>query len=438
METSTARKKGLTLAIVFAVIFVLAVAGGVFFLVDGMRVDSAIAQIDSIHYDDLKTEKAAQYSFAGKPITTQITESLEDSVYHTPLGFSIVSHTSKWSGQKLVEIYEQLLKNAHGDEIEYLSQVVLYAGEADYSAAFDAVGDRQQADIDTDVFVDVKALIPQGMSYDAAPIVSDITIYDMDKYDNATDVAETLAHEYGHHFTMFYFMQSDEAVKASEYFSLRGFTDYEHEIFYNTLPTYYENHMWDVYEIAAEDYVQLLGSPDAKRTQTYMDRMDLLEAGMDTYSLDVEEEYVNVYPQENIFIPLADEVAGLRDYYDSLIGLENEYETPLTPLDFGLQIERKSSQGHRYYNITWTMVNTDPGALYTLVCYDTDGELYYPVRTVYGNEEPIARVGTPAIKKGNWIYWWPDGVTDEDRVFKLYLLLPDGRMLASEPFNVEF
>ena len=84
------------------------------------------------------------------------------------------------------------------------------------------------------------------------------------------------------------------------------------------------------------------------------------------------------------------------------------------------------------------MVNTDPGALYTLVCYDTDGELYYPVRTVYGNEEPIARVGTPANKKGNWIYWWPDGVTDEDRVFKLYLLLPDGRMLASEPFNVEF
>jgi len=84
------------------------------------------------------------------------------------------------------------------------------------------------------------------------------------------------------------------------------------------------------------------------------------------------------------------------------------------------------------------MVNTDPDALYTLVCYDSDGNAYWPVRTVYGDEEAIARVGSPAIRVGNGIYWWPDGIPDENRYFKLYLLLPDGRMIASEPFYVDF
>ena len=137
----------------------------------------------------------------------------------------------------------------------------------------------------------------------------------------------------------------------------------------------------------AEDYVQLLGSPTTKQTGEYMDRMELLKADYDNYSPELESEFINVFPQENIFIPLADEVSGLRDYYYSWMDKENEYDAPLETVDFGLQIEKKSSHGYRYYNITWNMASTDPDALYTLVCYENDGDLYWPISTIHGNED---------------------------------------------------
>lgn len=438
MEASVSQKRNLTLIIILAAVFLLAVAGGVFFFIDGMQVDRAVAHIDNMDFDELEADKGDQYSLKGKAVSAEIEESLEDTVYHTPLGFSIVSHSSKWKGQKLVQIYNQLIENKHGEEMGYLSQIDLYGGEPEYSDYFDASGDRRKAEMDTYVYADARSIIPLGMHYNAAPVVSDITLYYMDNYDDPSEIATTLSHEYGHHFTIYYFMQDDRAVKDSKYYQLRDFAGYDHEIFYKDSNSYYENHMWDVYEIAAEDYVQLMGGPDTKRTMEYMDRKDLLDADIDSYNPELRTEFVNVFPQENIFIPLADEVVGLRDYYSSFVNVENEYTSPLTPVDFGLQIERKSSYGHRFYNVTWTMVITDSNALYTLVCYDKDGNLFRPVRTIYGNEEPIARVGAPAIKQGNWIYWWPDGIPDENRIFKLYVLLPDGRMIASDPFYVEF
>jgi hypothetical protein len=437
LKESGEKNRGLIFVIICAVIFLLAAAGAGYFLLDGMRAEEAIVSIDEMEYDKLKSEKGAQYSFAGETLSAEVTESLEGSVYHTPLGFSIVSYSSDWTGQKLVEIYNELLRNGHGDEIGYLSEIALYSGKADYSEMMDAAGDRSNADIDSDIYVDIPALIPAKLRYDSDPLVSDIRLYYMDQYDDAADIAKTLAHEYGHHYTIYYFMQDDGAVRSSEYYELRGFKDYDHEIFYHDNSSYYENHMWDVYEIAAEDYVQLLGSPSARLTNTFMDNRDAVDAGVEPgYTL--RSEYINVFPQENIFIPLADEIPGLRDYIYSFIGKENEYGAAPETFDFNLQIKGKSYYGYRYYNITWTMPDSNPEALYTLVCYDSSGELYIVVRTVNGGEEAIARVGKIVKKKGNWLRGWDDGVPKEDRIFKLYLLLPDGRMVASEPFYMDF
>ncbi len=443
MEKDAKRGGVLVAAIVFIAIAVLAAGGAAFFMIDGMRVNNAIAEVDSIEYEETTAEKGEQPEAKGVALTAEETpESLEGDIYHTPMGFSIVSHSDAWEGQKLVDIYNELLQNGHGDEIRYLSEVVLYGGNSDYAAVMAAAGDRSDADVDKYVYVDVPALIPSGLMYDTRAVVSVLSLYNMDDYSDAADVAETLSHEYGHHFTMYYFMQNDRAVKDSEYYTLRGFENIDHQFFYSTALAYYENHMWDIYEIAAEDYVQLLGSPGTRLTQEYMDGRDLLESDLESYSPSIQYEYHNVFPQENIFIPLADEVSGLRDYFYSWIDKPNEYDSELQTVDFGLQIEKKSSNGKRYYNITWNMTNTDPDALYTLVCYTEEGDLYWPVRTVYGNEDPIAVVGSPTVRR-NWdggytIYWWSDGVPDEDRIFKLYLMLPDGRMQASDPFYVEF
>jgi hypothetical protein len=106
--------------------------------------------------------------------------------------------------------------------------------------------------------------------------------------------------------------------------------------------------------------------------------------------------------------------------------------------NFNLQNESHSVYGYHYYTITWTMDSADPAALYTLVCCDTSGEVYRAVRTVHGGEEPIAYVGEVVVVRGSTVSGWDDSIPDESRIFKLYLLLPDGRMIASEPFYVDF
>lgn len=435
--TDSASKNGLTAAIVFCMVFLLAAAGAVYFYLDASQAALAIEEIDSTEYEGITAEKSEQHETKGEPLAAQITESLERTEYQTPLGFSIVSYSEKWTDDKLVEIYDELIKNGHGDEIGYLSQVTLYPGKPDYGEGMDAAGERLDAEIDPYVYVDVPMLIPSGLIYNTNITASDISVFYMDEYDNASDIAETLAHEYGHHYTMYYFMQDDDAARASEYYALRNIESLDHEVFYEDFKEYYDNHMWDIYEIAAEDYVQFLGSPNTKRTMEYMDSKDLLDKGLEP-SDDLSFDYVNVFPQENIFIPLADEIPGLRDYYYSFINMENGFDPQLEAVDFNLKVEKKSSYGYRYYNITWTNPSTDPGVLYTLVCYDSSGELFGPVRTIYGDEEPIARVGDVVKRKGNWIRGWNDHIPDEDRIFKVYMVLPDGRMLASEPFNKNF
>ena len=66
------------------------------------------------------------------------------------------------------------------------------------------------------------------------------------------------------------------------------------------------------------------------------------------------------------------------------------------------------------------------------------GNFYWPIRTVHGNEDPNAVVGEYAMQMGGYVDWCSNHVPEEDRIFKLYLLLPDGRMQASEPFYVDF
>ena len=195
--------------------------------------------------------------------------------------------------------------------------------------------------------------------------------------------------------------------------------------------------MWSICEVAAEDYVQLMGSPNTRQIREYKDVMDVLNSGSNTYKIYADSNTSNVFPQENMLIPLANEVSGLRDYFFSFIDEENEFGS-LTNVDFDLQIEKKSYQGNVYYEITWDNVFDSANAFYTLVCYDVDKNIFSPIRTLYGNETPIARVGTATKIRGNTIISLPDSVTKEDRYFKLIVILPDGRTISSDFYYVDF
>ena len=427
-----------TAAKVLATVLALIAAAAFYLIVDRAVSSDRIAAIGSLSYAPYAAQKGAQFSFRGVPVSEEPEqEPSSGKVYRTPSGFSIVSYSGKWTGKKLADVYEELMKNVHGGEIGYVSQVAIYPGGSGIdSGEFKVAGTQQMNEESFSVFFEVPALIPQSMRYNLSREASVISLYNMDKYASAAEAAHTIAHEYGHHYTMYYFLKNDEEALTSRYYRLRGFSSFGHPAIYNDQDSYYENHQWDIYEIAAEDYAQLMGSPNAKRVREYKDVKQVLNSGRE-YKLRADANTANVFPQENIYIPLAYEVEGLRDYFYSFIGKENDLPY-VGRADIKIRMSRHSSNGYAYYVITWTKPSTDKNAVYTLVCYDKDGNVFRPVKTIRGNENPSAVVGTASRINGMLLQWLPDHIPDEDRLFKVYLVLPDGQMQSSEIFRADF
>lgn len=437
MTARHSRKKGHIIWLLVVLLF-LAAGGAVYFYLDREVKSNEIAAIDSAEFYGMTMQKGGQPEPKGYPLAAETGEQLSDREYKTPMGFSIVSNSDKWTGEKLVDIYNELLNNKHGDEMMYVGEVEIFPGASDMDSENTVVAGTQTSKQENyPVFFNMPGLVPDSLKYTIDPKVSIIKLYNMDKYSSAAEAARTIAHEYGHHYTMFYFLQNKDAALNSEYYKLRDLGNIGHDVIFEDWDTYMENYDWDIYEIAAEDYVQLMGSPNARVIEHYKDVNDILRTGKDGYKVAADDRTVNLFPQKNIFIPLADDVAGLRDYYYSFIGMENSLPA-LQPADFNLKMSGHTKNGYTYYNITWTKTSVDKDALYTLVCYDLKGNVFWPVKTVFGDEEPLATVGTASTIRGDYIYSMSDDVPKEDRIFKLYLLLPDGRMQASEPFNADF
>ncbi len=428
------------LIIVLVVLFVFAAGAAAYFYLDSHNVSGELAEMDARDYEDdiISQQKGENDALLGLPISAETEQEADPNVYVTPLGFPVISYSEKWVGDKLEDVYDELLNNAHGEEMAYISRIVIYAGSSETDTSdFTTAGMHERSLQEYRFFFDLPALIPHKMNYTIRSTVGQITLYNMDKFDSVQQAARTISHEYGHHYTMYYFMQDDEAVRESDYYDLRGIADIGHEVFFSA-EDYLDNHEWDIYELAAEDYVQLMGSPNAGQTSEYMDSYDFLrQDDADVLQNLADEQTINVFPQENAHIPLADQITGLKAYYYSFIG-ETVDELPLDMTPIKIEIEKKKSNGYTYYEVTWNKPSKDPDALYTLVCFNKDGIPIWPVRTVYGDDEAIARVGTPSRESTYYIHYINDGITDEDRYFKVYLIWPDGRMQASDLFYKEF
>jgi len=439
VKRSAFDKKKNHIAILFSILLVIAVGAGVYvFLMRGWA-QSGIDDLVNDDYTPVTALKESAREMKGSPISQKAEYPDAVDIYQTPTGFPIVSYSQKWTGSKLVDVYNELLLNKHGKEIGSVSAVLLYPGESSLNTDSSVAGTHVTEKKQYAMFVDLPGIIPDSLTYHLDSTQSTIELYNMDNYDAVSQVSRTISHEYGHHYTMYYFMPDDEAAKSSEYYRLRNIGSFDHEVFFDIDSDYYENHMWSVYEIAAEDYVQLMGSPTAKQTKEYLDIYDVLDnySKNKDYTAYADSTTSNVYPQENIYIPLADEVNGLRDYFLSFIG-ETSGLTDIGDADFNLSMTPHETYGYTYYDITWDKTTADKNALYTLVCFNTNGDIFVPVRTVHGDETPVARVGTAVKLSGITITKLVNGITDEDRLFKLYVTWPDGRMQSSEIFHADF
>lgn len=303
------------------------------------------------------------------------------AVFEGDSGIKIISYCTQWSTlSKLESVHNELLKNRHGDEIEFLSAVYLYPDSPNGVAS---------------------CYYPSYSSQDGRIVYHEdryIELFNCKYYESIYDMARYLSHEYGHHFTFYYMttqenMTSQQWVKST-YSDIRGLSDKPQITFQGDLskPYVYE---WDIAEILANDYVQLYGSSQARYQKDFLDvRERISEANTSPYYYDTN--VFNVKPQDNLELELAGgDVPGLYDFFYEL--------TSIKPIGDGqmflvekpqLTYIRSIYKDYNQYTFEWQTI-LDQQYDYTLLINEVDNWMTpTPIKTITGIEDSIAHYGS--------------------------------------------
>ncbi|MTI94782.1 MAG: hypothetical protein FH749_04725 [Firmicutes bacterium] len=351
-----------------------------------------------------------------------------------PEGIEYISYSQTWTKQKLSALHDELKQNTHGSELAYLESVSIYPHSDNF-----ANGTYEQVDRAWILSIQANGFLPPSHLYRTR--MGQISLYNGDQRDSPEAMARTLAHEYGHHFTYFHFFDRKH-WRNSEYYLLRDLGQYPLVDDYASMGVelYKDYWAWDVGEIAAEDYVQLMGSPTARQLVTGV--MDI--RGMLSYSLanpGVPESRIwtdnlqptrggNTYPHGNIFLPLPLETPGLAEYFYSYL----DQEPLLTFREVRAPELSYTQTAPDQYLFTWQPVSSDANILYTLMAYDEQRNSWSAIKTVRGPDDNEALVGT--AREGR--YSWSDNIAQGTKHFRIYATYPDGYMSSSPVVSVRF
>ena len=355
--------------------------------------------------------------------------------YVSPEEIRFVSYSKAWDENDLKELYEELLRNRHGPELNTLERVTVYAEEDEFAAA------THQNSVQ---------LVPVSVSFPLVPAEEifsflveggQISLYSGDEKTSAAEMAPELSHEYGHHYTLTYLLPGGGSNMDlyRTYAQLRGLNADNVFIRASSTEEYYQNHKRFLVEIAAEDYVVLMGSPNAmKQVGSYRDLYSYAKGQFG-------DVYVkrNAAPQENMCLPFATEVPGLAEYFYSFLN-EAPPEYPHAG-DVGLQFRQRSESfrldsGYRSfssYEIVWNKTLGEE-AVYTLICVDPETELTYPVMTVRDGEPAEAQIGDYWRSSATSVSWFSDGLAEGTKRFMVVVTMPDGRVSVSDPVEKSF
>jgi len=368
----------------------------------------------------------------------------DDALYffEAPEGFTMISHSAVWNVNMLELLYHELLQNEYGEEIDLLYEIVIYPYEeedgnmlASYTLGMSAV----------EFFIQFPAFPPDFVIKFPMSIGS-INIYGGDTNTTIQSMANSLSHEYGHLYTFYYMFGSvidaEESLADTYYAGLREARRFDLIVNAGPGETYMQDRHRYLFEIAAEDYVQLMGSPTTRTVVDFIDIRQFLNGAQHPPSMTGAR---NAFPQENLMIPLANDVRGLDEYFYSFI--EKEPRVPVEPKqDVILNIERNSVHhnlvsGPRtfvYYEITWNTPYNN--AVYTLVFYDPDDYSGWgtPVKTVRPGGTLSAIIGEYAINRGDQIVSLNDNFAEGTKAFFVVAMLPDGTYYISEKLFYTF
>lgn len=339
------------------------------------------------------------------------------AVYTAPDGFKIVSYSPNWKEvSKLKSVYDELLKNTHGEEFKLLKRIDLYPGTDPSGSG--AAG----------------RWMGQWKIVNGVPILTGsryIEIFNCSKMDTVKDMARILSHEYGHHFTYYYFFKKEKKQwddwRKTGFAEARGLKNHPKVNFQSV------EHKWLIQEIAAEDYVQLFGSATGKTSTDFKDikeRVDSGESGL-TYSTDI----FNYYPQENYEIPLAANRPALKQYWLNASGLSDKKGKAPSHTTVRLEgVDHVEFSKTPQYKFVWDKSSDDKDVSnleYTLVWFElsnTHSLKIHPIKTVSGKENLNAVFGSVSNVMDVWEETIPDGLA----YFVLYIKDQDGNITSSK------
>lgn len=330
------------------------------------------------------------------PSITQGKEVLQCE-YTSDTGITIKSYTDNWTENRLVEVYEELVKNTHGEELAYLKTINLYSGnpsggkeEGLYNASYKKV----------QLLGKEKVVLSKNNSID---------LYNLNGKDEVEDFAKTLSHEYGHHFTLYYLIKYEnktfEQWKDTELYRARNLEEFQ-----KVTESYVNGHEWSITEIAAEDYVQLYGSPTAKRIYYFEDIVGRYYSGTINKSSSYDYSIYNINPQENRQIPLALESPELIQYWERASGIEIAHKIVSRP-NLALVDAENLGYDKIRHTLQWSKSADEHGRevdYYTLIAADLEGNEIIPIKTVKKGEPLEAVIGSIRINEGNTTMFYTD------------------------------
>ncbi len=358
---------------------------------------------------------AQNHSGYGKPFAT----------YKAAEGFTITSYSSNWNTySKLREIANELLSNEYGEEIAYLKNIYIYPDSPDGVLAY--------------THYDLTRNYSGNYAYKNNAYIE---IFDGNTYKSVRDMAWVLSHEYGHHFTIYHLVNKENKFfnkwKNTGYAQVRNIVNHP-KISYE-LDAIGDLYKWDIMEMAAEDYVQLFGSPNARRSVIYKDIQQKINEN--TSNQFNHTLGFNMAPQDNLEIPLAADVRGLEEYWRNLANLpkQKSNKVPKKPR-LKLVTKKEVASGRYQYRIEWEDLPGNEKYEYTLVSYP-EGEYNfpYPVKTVKPGEDTYATIGNglrinPATGRQELI------LDDYNGRYTFVLYIKDGsnKIYRGEPLYVNF
>ncbi|MBE4909791.1 hypothetical protein IMZ08_17290 [Bacillus luteolus] len=270
--------------------------------------------------------------------------------YRSPEGIQFLSYSSEWDKDKLQELYEELLKNKHGEEIKLLQEVKVVG---------DGLGEYPHDDYYT-----------KGIYH---ALTSSITLFHGNKYTEPHLYRETLAHEYGHHFTYHYF--PEHHFPFSKWSKLRGLdqNNVRWDAFWN-----YSLDSYSLFpqEIIADDYLLLYGATSK------VDFKDVLS----------HEAFYTMTMHDNQQIPNVLENSEVQSYFEEKTGfLIDKHRLLNTPIleelnqnTLTFKVLDRSDVAYRL-NVKLYKVNSliADERLIAITPEDFDGEIQFALSDLY-------------------------------------------------------